>query len=643
MLQWMRSAQTWVIKGVLLAVVLAFVVTIFYQWGVRSGGGPTRSEVATIFGEPVSVREFQNVHNLLQQRYRAIFRAQSEVDLNEQFNFREMALEELAKRAILLRLAQQYGVVISQQELEDSIAEIAAFQEQGRFSFARYQAVLSNQVPPIAPRQFEAQQRQALLLQKIITLLTEGMQVTDDEVEQTYRRENERVALRYVVLTAAAFEPQVSLTDEELQGYYEAHKEAYRDPEQRQIRYVAIPLQRFMQHDDPSAEAVNEYYTSHLEAFQRPEQVRARHILFKVAPSASAEQETQVRARGEAVLAALQKGEDFATLAKQHSEDTATAEQGGDLGYFPRGQMVAPFEEAAFSLPVGQISDLIRTPFGWHILRVEDKREAETKPLAEVEAEIKDKIREEKARDAAAAFVDDVLTALEANPQQFVELAQQHELEVVTTPFIPATGRVEGLEGMLDLVKRVFAMPELGVDTQQGQDGTHYIFQTATIRPSTIQAFSAAQDRVTQDLRAQKSMELARQQAEEWATQVRAGTPLAELATAQSVPVVETGLFKRRDPVPQLGQQAALSRAAFGQQVGEVGTAHDGPRHFVFQVTDRQPADMQAYVADKAEYRQKLLERKRQQAEAGFQQFLHAEYQKLRQQGDIVVNREYVF
>ena len=643
MLQWMRNAQTWVIKGVLLAVVLAFVVTIFYQWGVRSGGGPTRSEVATIFGEPVSVREFQNVYNVLQQRYRAIFRMQSEVDLNEQFNFREMALEELAKRAILLRLAQQYGVVISQQELEDSIAEIAAFQEQGRFSFARYQAVLRSQVPPIAPRQFEAQQRQALLLQKVLTLLTEGMQVTDDEVEQTYRRDNERVAIRYVVLTASGFEPQVSVTDEELQGYYEAHKEAYRDPEQRQIHYVAIPLQHFMQHDNPSAEAVNDYYTHHLEAFQRPEQVRARHILFKVASSASAEQEAQVRTRAEAVLTALQNGEDFATVAKQHSEDTATAEQGGDLGYFPRGQMVAPFEEAAFSLPVGQLSDLIRTPFGWHILRVEDKREAATKPLAEVEPEIKDKIREEKARDAAAAFVDDVLTALEANPQQFVALAQQHELEVVTTPFIPATGRVEGLEAMPDLVKRVFAMPELGVDTQEGQDGTHYIFQTATIRPSTIQAFSAAQDRVMQDLRAQKSMELARQQAEEWATKVRAGTPLAELATAQSVPVVETGLFKRRDPVPQLGQQVALSRAAFGQQVGEVGTAHDGARHFVLQVTDRQPADMQAYVADKAEYRQKLMDRKRQQMGTGFQQFLQAEYQKLRQQGDIVVNREYVF
>jgi peptidyl-prolyl cis-trans isomerase D len=643
MLQWMRQAQSWVIKGVLLAVVLAFVVTIFYQWGVQSGGGPTRSEVATIFGEPVSVREFQRVYNGLQQRYRSIFRTQSDMDLNERFNFREMALEQLATRAILLRMAQQYGVVVTEQELYDHIAGLAPFQEQGRFSPTRYQAMLRSQVPPIAPHQFEAEQQQDLLLQKVVTLLTEGIQVTDAEVEQTYRRDNEQVAVRYVMLTTPQFEAQVEMTDEELQSYYEAHKEGYREPEQRQIRYVALPLQRFTQPYDPSAEEVNAYYARHLETFQRPEQVWVRHILFKVASSATAEQETQARERAEAVLASLRNGEDFATMAKQYSEDTATAEKGGDLGYFPRGQMVQPFEEVAFSLPVGELSDVVRTPFGWHILRVEDKREAETRPLAEVEPEIKEKLREDKARDAAQAFVDDFLSALEANPRQFAELSRQHELNLITTPFIPATGQVEGLAGLPDLVKRVFTLPELGADTLQGQDGTQYVFQTAEIRPSTIQEFSAVKDRVTQDLRGQKSTELARQQAEEWVTKVRAGTPLAELAAERSLEVMETGLFKRRDPIPQLGQQADFSRVAFSLKVDEVGTVHDGARHFVLQVMDHQPADMQAYATDKPSYRKKLIDQKRQQTAFGFQQYLHAEYQKLRQQGEIVVNPQYVF
>src|SRR5574341_1684596 len=192
MLQWMREAQTWFIKGVLGAVVLAFVVTIFYQWGVQSSGGPTRAEVATIFGQPVNVRDFQRAYNAVQQRYRAIFRNQSAVDLSDRFNFREMALEQLATRAIILRLAEQYGVVVTEQELYDHIAGIEAFQEQGQFSPSRYQLVLRSQVPPIAPRQFEADQRQDLLLQKVSSLFTAGVHVTDAEVEQAYRRDHEQ-------------------------------------------------------------------------------------------------------------------------------------------------------------------------------------------------------------------------------------------------------------------------------------------------------------------------------------------------------------------------------------------------------------------------------------------------------------------
>src|SRR5215471_18042202 len=187
---------------------------------------------------------------------------------------------------------------------------MAPFQEQGQFSPARYQLVLRSQVPPIAPRQFEAEQQQELLLQKVSTLFTAGVHVTDADVEQAYRRDHEQAAVRYVLLTPSLFEAQVTMTDEELQAYYEAHKESYREPEQRQIRYVAIPLQRFTPRDDPTPEEISDYYARHSEAFQRQEAVRARHVLIKVAPSASAEQEEQARTRAEGLLTALRNGED---------------------------------------------------------------------------------------------------------------------------------------------------------------------------------------------------------------------------------------------------------------------------------------------------------------------------------------------
>ncbi|MBM3222499.1 MAG: hypothetical protein FJZ47_01660 [Candidatus Tectomicrobia bacterium] len=643
LLQWMRDAQTWIIKGVLWAVVFAFVVTIFYQWGVQSSSGPSRSEVATIFGQPVHIREFQRVYNGLQQRYRAIFRTMSDNELNERFNFREMALEQLATRAILLRLAQQYGVTVTDQEVYDTITGITVFQDNGRFSQARYQAVLQSQVPPIPQRQFEAEQYQDLLLQKVSAMLTDGMHVTDAEVEQTYRREHEKVAVRYATLMPALFEAQVQVTDEDMQNHYEAQKDRYRVPEQRQIHYVAVPLQRFTSQYEPTAAEVSDYYAQHQETFQRQEQVRARHILIKVAASASAEQDAAARARAEAALTAVRNGEDFATVAQQSSEDTATASAGGDLGYFPRGQMVKPFEEAAFALPVGQLSDLVRSEFGWHILRVEDKREAELSPLSAVEAEIKDKLRDGKKREAALVFTDDLHAALEANPRQFSELARQHDLALVTTPFFPATGRVEGLEGVPDLVKRAYALPELGSDTLQGPDDIHYVFQTAAIQSSQVQPFAEARERVAQDLRSQKSLDLAKQQAQDWVIKLREGAVFDELASTLAVPLAETGPFKQRDPIPQLGRLTDFSRVLAGLKTGEVGAAQDGVRQFVLQVTERQPADMQAYTADKADYRQKLLDQKRQQANAGFQQFLRTQYQTMRQQGEIVVNPQYVF
>jgi peptidyl-prolyl cis-trans isomerase D len=643
MLQQMRQAQGWMIKGVLWAVVMAFVMTIFYSWGVQSSSGPTRSEVATILGVPVELREFQQVQNRLYQNYRNLFRQQPNFDLREQFNFREMALEQIANRHLLLRIAQENGLVVTDAELYDQIASNPAFQQQGRFDAAHYRTVLQSQVPAVSLQRFEQEQRQTLLSDKVRNFIRQTVQVTDAEVEQAYRWERERVAARFVALVPSLFGSDVQVTAEAVQAHYEANRDAYREPERRRIRYMAIAPSRFRIAGDVAEVDIADHYAAHHEAFRRQEQVRARHILFKVAPDAEPEQVDEIRAKAEKVMRQLRDGAEFAALAQEHSEDAATAEEGGDLGLFARGQMVKPFEEVAFALQVGAMSELVRTPFGYHIIRVEDKVEAGVKPLVEVRQEVISKIQDEEARRAVLMFVDDLIVTLEEAPEQFAALAEQHELALTVTPFVISTGQVSGLEGVPDIGRRAFALVGQGVDTVEGANGTYYIFQVAEVKPSAIAEFTVVENRVKESLRHQRSDDLASQTADDWAAQIQAGALLSDLATQRQVRVNETQLFARNDAVPRVGRQAAFNQIAFGLRTGEAGAAHTRAQHFIIQVIDRRAADMESYEAEKATYQQQLLHRKRQQALVAFQNSLQAQYRKLRQEGEIVVNPQYVF
>lgn len=643
MLQQMRDAQGWMIKGVLWAVVGAFVVTIFYSYGVENSNGPTRSDVATILGQRISVTEFQRAQNGLYRTYRDVFRNRTDIDLREQFNFREMALEQLAQRSILLRMASEENLHVTNAELYDRIAQISAFHENGQFDPARYQAVLRQQVPPIIPKQFEAEQRQTLLTEKLYDVVQTSVIVTEAEVEAAYRRQNTQIKARYVTLVPSLFTDQIKLTDEEIQAHYDSNQRQYEEAEQRQLRYVAVPPDSFPFTGEITSEMVLDYYDSHESDFTRPEQIQARHILFKVPKNSGAKQEADIRAQAESVLTTLRGGADFATLAKEHSDDTASAEQGGELGTFPRGRMVLPFEKAAFALTVGELSELVKTKFGFHILRVDDKIESGVKALTEVEADIQATLRKERESEAALAFVDDLMILLEENPKQFETLATQHELEVVTPPFVTRTGHVTKLESVPRLIPRVFELEKEVVEELSAPDGTHYLFQVVDIRSASVKPLEDVKNQVSEDLKQQRSHELARQMADDWAAQVQSGTSLSDLALSLNVAVVDTELFKRDEPVPQFGRSTAFNRTAFDLSPGNAGSVHEGVRHAVVQVTERQAANMDNFDAERETVRERQLTQKRQQARAAFENALRAEYLQLRQDGEIVVNPQYVF
>ena len=406
---------------------------------------------------------------------------------------------------------------------------------------------------------------------------------------------------------------------------------------------MTIAPARFPYTGDLAQALIEDYYNNHQDEFTRPEQVQARHILLKVPSNVSSEREAEIRAQAEALLQQLRDGADFAKLAQEHSEDTATAENGGDLGVFPRGQMVAPFDEAVFALEVGALSEPVRTTFGYHLIRLDDKIEAGTKPLEEVKGEIETKLRQEREKEAALAFVDDIMVFLEEDPQQFEALAKQHGLDITTSPYLPRTGRLPDLQHAPQMVSRAFELNQGAVDTLGTPDGTHYIFQVADIQAANTIPFEEAKERVTNDLKQQKSSDLASQTADDWAAKMQSGTTLEELAKTLDVQVAETGLFKRNDNIPQYGRSAAFSRMAFDLQPGASAAVHDGTRHAVIQVTERQPADMADLENQRQTTREQLRRQKQQQARMAFDNALRDEFQQLRESGDIVVNPQYVF
>ena len=644
MLKQMREAQAWMIKGVLWAVVLAFVVTIFYSWGVQSSSGPARTEVATLWGRGIEAAEFQRTQNALYRQYRQVFGNQPDVDLREHFNFRQMALEQIVSRALLLRMAEENGLVVTDAELYAHISRQPGFQNpQGQFDPNRYRTALASVVPPVSMQQFEAEQRRSLMQGKVHDLVRQSAQVTDAEAEQAYRRENQQVNVRYVTLVPSLFEAEATVSDEAVKTYYETRKESYREPERRQIRYLTVTPEPFRMTREVSDDEISAYYDGHPEAFVRDEEARARHILFRLPENASAEREERVRGLAQGVLDELRGGADFAAAAEEHSEDEGTAEAGGDLGFFPRGQMMPAFEEAAFSLPIGELSDLVRTALGLHVLRVEERVEAGLKPLEEARQEVIDALQEQKAQEAALVFVDDLVVAMDEAPEQFAALADQHGLEVATTPFVAADGFIEELAGAPQLIGRAFTLRGQAVDAVVGADGNHYVFQIAETQPDKVPPLEDVVERVTQDARDSKGADLAAEEGAEWVTQLRDGASLAELAGALELQVAETGWFKRNEPIPQLGSLSEFRRAAFQLQPNEAEAVGEGDRTYVVQVIEYRAADMSTFKADLPDYRRQLLAQKQNQLVQAFQESLAAQYQQLLRDGDLVVNSQYVF
>jgi peptidyl-prolyl cis-trans isomerase D len=614
MLDRMRRHKGW-LKWSLALVVLAFVVFYipsFLDDPTAVGAGALPGEViADVEGRTVTAGQFRQRYNAQIQAYRSAYGASLSDQLLRQLGIEQQILQQMIDEQAAVIEAERSGIQVSDEELAQQIFAIPGLQENGRFvGEQRYEQILRSQIPPLTKATFEENLRRSLMIDKLRAALTDWMTVADAEVERDYRSRNEKVRLEVVALTADAFRQQVTVTDADISSYFDAHKAEYRVGEQRKVRMILIDRDQAQASIAVPAADVQREYNNNISMYQTPEQVRASHILF----STEGKDAAAVRKTAEDVLAQVKGGADFAALAKQYSEDEASKVNGGDLDYFSRGRMVPEFENAAFSLESGAVSDLVQTQYGFHIIKVVDKKPAETRPFEEVRPQLEEQLKRQRADQQVATRAEE-LAARISSVADLERVAREAGLTVTETDFFGRDDTVPGVGPAPQVAATAFQLEQGAVSRAIPSPRGPVILTVSATRDPHVPELAQVHDRVRDDVIRARATELSRQRAGQIAAALKgAGANFAAAAKAQGFEAKETQLIARESPIPDVGVSPEVDKVAFSLPAGSVSdpiTTNDAT--VIVRIAERDEVTPEEFARGKDAFREQLLAERRGQ------------------------------
>jgi peptidyl-prolyl cis-trans isomerase D len=623
--RWIKITMT-----VILALIcLSMVITLIPGLYSGSAGAKSPDSVASVGGQDISILEVQRQLN-------QVSHGQSIPPMLKGLYAKQVLDQMVFQRALELE-AQRLGIRVTPEEETERIRQIIPTAFAGDTWLKDRYALEVQQRAGMSVEEFETFLRNQMLLDKFRAVVTDGISVTPAGIEQEFRRRNEKAQIEYALVKPTELARTIRPTDAELNAYYQKNASRYQVPEKRSARYALLDLAKLRAATHVDDAALRGYYNAHIDEYKVQNRAHVEHILFKSIGKTDAEI-AEIRAKAQDVLNKAKKGANFEDLAKKFSEDDATKPKGGDLGWIVEGQTVPEFQQAAFSLPKGSISDLVKTQYGFHIIKVIDRETAHTKSLEEVRDSILPILLDEKVRQVANDISNQMAAAVrQSNRQSLEDLAKKFNLVLGDAPPASATDPIGELGNTPDLHQTLSQLRpgELSSPLQVPQG--FVILTVKEIQPAHQGTLAEVHDRVLADYQQDQSAELARTKAAELSKLAQAGTPFDKAAKSLGLEVKTSEPFSRTGSIPDLGSGRQVE-PAFGMSVGQVSPAVQvGGNWLVYRVIGHQPVNPAEFATQADQIRQQSLQSKQA---AAFDAFRTALEDRLKKEGKLVINAD---
>jgi peptidyl-prolyl cis-trans isomerase D len=585
--------------GVLGWIVIGLIIITFALFGLGSYlQDKSRVYVAKVNDAEITPGELQVAYQNQRARMEQMLgEAFNPALINEQI-LKRQALDNLIRRQLILQAAESEGMAISDQLLAAQIHSVSAFQEDGEFKQERYQRLLAQQGQ--TPAGFEYETRRMLVADQLINGVSNTAFVTSAEVDRAYALQQQKRSFDYILVSAEPFKSGIEPGEAEIKAYYEQRSDMFMQPERVRLAYIRLNGEVLGKDIEISEDALNQHYQQKKDSLKTQEQRRASHILFQVAPDADEASIEKIRSEAELVLQQIREGGDFAKLAKQHSDDPGSKDQGGDLGYFATGAMVPEFDKTVFAMETGDVSDLVRTQFGFHVIKLVDIRGSEIPPLEDVREELIAELKQQDIEDLYYEQLDQLTDISYENPESLDAAADALGLEIQTTDWLNANSGTDiGEYPKIRAAAFSEDVLEAGNNSEPVEIGPNdaVVLRIRDREPSQPMPLEEVREQIVTALKQEQAAQAAREKGEKLSQQLAEDARMKDLAGEQGLSFHEADALERNaqgHAAELMRYVFRLSRPAEGE-TADTGFALANGDYAVVRlktVTDADPADM---------------------------------------------------